>query len=350
MKKRLALLVVLTLCLSTAGAAGIGGFQPVQAYPQGMFQDVAATDWFFADVVSVYELGLMNGTDPAAFSPQGPVTLAASITLCARLRAAWFGDTEAFAQNTGAHWYDVYVSFAVKHGIWTPDAETDYEAPVSRGQLAALLWAALPENAYFPVNQVDDGSIPDVAVGHPRATAIYGLYRAGILTGQGEDGAFFPDRPLTRAELAAVTVRATDPDRRQSVTLLNPELAAASARVNDVADLVNEARTQAGLSPVTLVAELSKAAQVRAEETTKSFSHTRPDGRDCFTILEEMGVTCQYAGENIAMGQRTAQEVMEAWMDSPGHRENILDPSFGRLGVACVERGGSLYWVQLFID
>lgn len=350
MKKRLALLVVLTLCLSSAGAAGMGGFQPIQTYPQGMFQDVTATDWFFPDVVSAYELGLMNGTDAAAFSPQGPVTLAAAITLCARLQAAWFGDTEAFDQSTGAHWYDVYVSFAVKRGIWTPDTETDYEAPVSRGQLAALLWAALPENAYSPVNQVDDGAIPDVAVGHPQSAAIYGLYRAGMLTGQGEDGAFFPDRPLTRAELAAVTVRATDPDRRQSVTLINPALAAASARVNDVADLVNEARAQAGLPPLTLMPELSQAAQVRAEETTKSFAHTRPDGRDCFTVLAEVGITCQYTGENIAMGQRTAQEVMETWMNSPGHRENILDPGFARLGVACVERGGSLYWVQLFIN
>ena len=100
-----------------------------------------------------------------------------------------------------------------------------------------------------------------------------------------------------------------------------------------VASLVNAARQDAGLSELELDADLCAAAQARAQEIAQSFSHTRPDGSSCFTILEEFGISYRAAGENIAMGQRTPEEVMDGWMNSSGHRANILNGTFTSIGV-----------------
>ena len=113
--------------------------------------------------------------------------------------------------------------------------------------------------------------------------------------------------------------------------------------------IVNEERQKAGRGELDWSDTLSEAASERAKELTELFSHSRPDGRDCFTVLSEYSIGSMAAGENIAMGQRTPQEVMNAWMNSKGHRENILNASFDTIGVGCYEENGVYYWVQLFI-
>lgn len=114
--------------------------------------------------------------------------------------------------------------------------------------------------------------------------------------------------------------------------------------------LVNKERAKAGLKEVILDETLEKAAAVRAGEIERSFSHTRPDGSSFSNVLKDMGVTYKGAGENIAWGQKSPQEVMEGWMNSPGHRANILNPQFTKLGVGHYQNSrGTNYWVQLFI-
>lgn len=116
-----------------------------------------------------------------------------------------------------------------------------------------------------------------------------------------------------------------------------------------VTSLVNAARRDAGLSELELDADLCAAAQARAQEIAQSFSHTRPDGSSCFTILEEFGISYRAAGENIAMGQRTPEEVMDGWMNSSGHRANILNGTFTSIGVGYyVDGAGAAHWVQIF--
>ena len=120
--------------------------------------------------------------------------------------------------------------------------------------------------------------------------------------------------------------------------------------VQAVLDLTNKERKKAGLGTFTLSDELCKVANIRAKEIVKSFSHTRPNGTSCFTVLKENGITYRTAGENIAYGQKTATIVMNAWMNSAGHRANILNKNFGKIGISCYEYGGRKYWVQIFID
>lgn len=117
-----------------------------------------------------------------------------------------------------------------------------------------------------------------------------------------------------------------------------------------ITELVNEHRVAAGLAPVKYSAKISKAAQVRAVEIEKSFSHTRPDGRYFSTVFAEHGISYRYSGENIAWGQRSPEEVVTAWMNSAGHRANILNAKFTELGVGYRQNArGVNYFTQLFI-
>ena len=116
-----------------------------------------------------------------------------------------------------------------------------------------------------------------------------------------------------------------------------------------VLDLVNQNRAAEGLAPLTLNAELCSNAGVRAIEIVNTFSHTRPDGTSCFTAIT---VSYWSAGENIAAGYASPEEVVQGWMDSPGHRANIMSPDYTQLGVGYYYDANSVYryhWVQLFI-
>ena len=127
----------------------------------------------------------------------------------------------------------------------------------------------------------------------------------------------------------------------------------------EVVQYVNNERTAAGLKPVTESPVLDKLAAIRAGETVSLFSHTRPDGRSCFTVFSDYNVTYRGAGENIAAGHDSAERVMYmnddaehiGWMYSPGHKANIMNGSYTKIGVAARYVEGSTYkyyWCQLF--
>ncbi len=117
---------------------------------------------------------------------------------------------------------------------------------------------------------------------------------------------------------------------------------------DEVISIVNEKRAEQGLSALTKDDTLMSVAATRAAELVSTFSHTRPDGTDCFTAFYEAGFTGYALAENIAMGQRSASEVMNSWMNSSGHKANILNSSYSRIGVGCYQSGGTYYWVQEF--
>lgn len=113
----------------------------------------------------------------------------------------------------------------------------------------------------------------------------------------------------------------------------------------EVLRLVNIERDKAGLDPLTYYPAAQAAADTRAAEIHEQWSHTRPNGESCFTALTDIGIYYQAAGENIAMGYRTPAAVVEGWMNSPGHRENILNENFTHIVIGFNNYG----WVQLFI-
>ncbi len=113
--------------------------------------------------------------------------------------------------------------------------------------------------------------------------------------------------------------------------------------IDEVIRLVNVERESAGVSTLEKDDYLCECAAVRADEISVKFSHTRPDGTKCFTVVNKNG----YKGENIALGYTTPEEVMTGWMNSPGHMENILDEKFEQIGVGYDPNTNS--WVQIFL-
>ena len=117
----------------------------------------------------------------------------------------------------------------------------------------------------------------------------------------------------------------------------------------EVVRLVNEIRKQNGLNELTYDWQLSRVARIKSEDMrdNKYFSHTSPTYGSPFQMMKSFGITYRSAGENIARGQATPQKVVDAWMNSSGHRANILNSSFTHIGVGYAENGR--YWTQMFI-
>ena len=118
-----------------------------------------------------------------------------------------------------------------------------------------------------------------------------------------------------------------------------------------VFNLVNEEREKQGLSPLKYSKELEAVAYAHSKDMAEKnfFSHTNLEGLSPFDRMSNAGLSYSYAAENIAAGQTTASAVMNSWMNSDGHRKNILNPNLTEIGIG-VANGGSygIYWTQLF--
>ena len=133
------------------------------------------------------------------------------------------------------------------------------------------------------------------------------------------------------------------------VLTIPQEDASALAFESEVIRLVNEQRAKNGLKALTANWELSRVARYKSRDMADNryFSHTSPTYGTPFQMIKAFGLSYRTAGENIAYGQRTPQAVVNAWMNSSGHRANILNASYTQIGVGYVAAGH--YWTQMFI-
>lgn len=187
------------------------------------------------------------------------------------------------------------------------------------------VWAAAAAFAYQPEEPV---------VSDDTAQPMGDRYVLEELTGDVDNAALeallYPEEPET------ADAPAEEPEAE-------PEPAASVDPAERVLALVNQHRAAYGRAALTLDASLCSAAAIRAGETTSHFSHVRPDGSQWYTV------SSLAHGENIVMGTgMDADSAMEKWMNSPPHRESILDGSFSTLGVGWCQSGSEVYWVQLF--
>lgn len=120
----------------------------------------------------------------------------------------------------------------------------------------------------------------------------------------------------------------------------------------EVVRLVNIERQKAGLASLNHSSQLSNVARAKSEDMGRNnyFSHNSPTYGDPFSMMRSFGINYTTAGENIAQGYYTAESVVRGWMNSPGHRENILNPSFGTIGVGYSDINGTTYWTQMFTN
>ena len=211
MKRFFVLVLALMLLLSYAvpsfaaeETAGLKNFKKTAVYTDGLFDDVAETDWYRSSVAAVYELGLMKGGGDGNFNVGGDVTIAETLVLADKLYSIYHTGKSEF--STGSPWYQPYVDYALDCGILTGPYE-DYTAPATRREFVAILSRALPASVLPVLNPLEDGAVPDVDTNSDHAEEIYRFYRAGILAGSSVYGHFRPETTISRSETAAIVTR-----------------------------------------------------------------------------------------------------------------------------------------------
>lgn len=355
MKKR-ALSFALCLCLC------LGLSVPAWA-AEATFTDVPTTHWSYSYVERAVNEGWIGGYGDGRFGPNDQVTYAQLSTM---LIQAFFPEVpENFMGPASSVWYERYCASMAFMGLYDgtrAGQDGGYasvaDQPVSRYEVAQLLsnvlWYDSVELNYNAAS-VQAGIADWNRVPGNYQDALTDVVGAGIIGGIDDRGTFDGSSYVTRGQAAVIMTRlnevienggaATDPTEPEQPS--EPEQPQESEEnfVDAVLRLVNEERAKEGLSPMTTNDTLNGAAQVRAEELQELFDHTRPDGSSCFTALDEAGVRYWTAGENIAAGAATPESVMNMWMNSEGHRANILNESFDAIGVGRVGN----YWVQMFV-
>ncbi len=205
---------------------GMDAFKPKEGATTFPFKDVDPKAWYANDLKSLYNIGLMNGVTPTAFSPEGMMSLAEAITLTVRVYEyfngfVWSENSSALAP--GEPWYTNYIMLANTYKLIDPEW-TDFDAPTCKDQLAYLLCHALPmAKAYIAINDIKLKNIPDVDVNNKYCNQIVNLYNAGIMSGVTEKGDFQPGSNATRAMVASVFARLIYPEKRVHFSL-KPDL------------------------------------------------------------------------------------------------------------------------------
>lgn len=382
MKKIVALILAVMLC---AGLAA-----PAMAADKN-FSDVPSSHWAYAEIQSAVSDGITTGYSDGTFKPTASVTYAHFAAFLARA----FYPSEI--DLTITPWYKPYTNVLAAHGILDntlidSDLAANINQPINRYEMAKMMYNIISSKGLTIPSPGEAIAIADAGLDDLIPMPVYyripvaTCYALGVLNGQ-SDGSFGGQNLMNRAQGCVVICRlykildgestsvtptkpaeptkptntdtpaapSTVPDNTSSGTPAQPDQTTPTTEefCAEVIRLVNVERANEGLAPLSTFDSLTEAAEIRAPELPELFSHTRPDGSTCFTALNETGASkgAYTMGENIAAGQSTPAAVVESWMNSPGHRANILNGDFTHIGVGYirVDSGYRHYWVQMFV-
>ena len=184
------------------------------AYIYNPFTDVSPSAWYYSDVMNAVQSGLINGKTDTTFCPDDYLTYAEAVKLASCLNQLWWNGSVTL--TTGMPWYRNYADYAWTVGIITE--EYAWNSCATRGRFLAMFANAIPADALPAVNDVPDGTIPDVSVYDQDGPAIYALYRAGIVQGSDDAHSCYPYDFIRRSEAAAILTRMMDSSARLSFT------------------------------------------------------------------------------------------------------------------------------------
>jgi hypothetical protein len=207
-----------------AATSSMSNFMVRASYGTNTFTDVASKEWYASSVKKAFELGIMNGKGAGIFEPTGNIRVSEAIKMACVVHNIYNGSTTVFTQDAQP-WYQPYVDYAKANGILGNVAIGDYNAYISRQVMSYYFSRALPESELAAINTVE--MLPDVDQAKNVGSAIFRLYRAGVLTGNDSYGTFEPDSAITRAQAAAIITRLVVPTERKYYVLktvsLTPE-------------------------------------------------------------------------------------------------------------------------------
>ncbi len=389
MKKRIAMGLVMILGLLSCLNCYAG------------FDDVSPRHWAYPSIQKMETQKLINGFPDGSFRPDNSVSRAeyakmfASVFGFAVRTAEEYSNVQQYLPDTASDsWYYPYVCavlpcmFTKREGF-NPDGEMTREdaahsfavlygyVELTDGTFSATNSSAESLSAFTDAAQITNGKRDSVAC----------AVQSGLMQGKG-DGIFDPKGPLTRAEICVLFMRALDSKGLPSAEIMErlqdsgykivyePEPAASPAAPEDgntpsdpfssvptapddlvaiehrVWEITNEERAKAGLPALQYDENLAEVARAHSVDMDlrSFFAHDNPDGQTPFDRMEAAGFRYSYAAENIAWNQRSPEAVMTAWMNSPGHRANILNPNVTYVGIGLhIAADGSYYWTQNFL-
>lgn len=355
MKKNITTFLLATTLLLTTNT-------PTQA---ATFTDVPPTHWAYEAVNEISTRGLVNGYPDGTYRLNQPVTRAQAAKIVALAINAKPSATfkSRFQDVSPAHAAYDHIRALTERGMFTNEDKFQPNKPLTRAEMSKMF--ALGYKIIIDGN--DKISFIDVAKQNHYHGYITALAELGITTTPA-GGEFKPNDNVSRAHIAAFLHRTMEFDaEREKGTIvydkgtrmyIDKAAVKDATTVNSVTDkalttitLVNQQRTQLRGTALIHDKELSKVAQAKAQDMAKNnyFSHTSPTYGSPSQLLSTFNYKWTAYGENIAKGQLTAEEVVQDWMDSPGHRVNIINENFTHIGTGyATDTSGTTYWVHEF--
>lgn len=358
------------------------------------FTDVPAGFWAHEAIEDMAQRQVVNGVGGGKFSPYGKVTNAQFAAMTARL----LFPEELKGHTDQTYWWQPCADTLLEAGVLDGTAARAFyerlenhwdaavmERPMNRYDMAQVMYNALEARSCgLPSESELAQALAEIAdaaeIPRNYLSAVSAMYALGCLKGVDQAGNFRGGQEMDRAQACAVLFRLLNtldnpaPGREEPTVPPEPSLTPAptpsptptptpsagpdadlAAARQEMLALINAERAQEGLSPLRLSDQLCQAAQLRAQELVQRLTpdHKRPDGRECFTVLDDMGIRYRAAGENIAAGQSSVEAVTNDWFNSPGHRQNLMNPSFGQIGIGLYYDASSSYryhWTQVFTN
>lgn len=304
------------------------------------FKDVSKSHTFYDEIHYLVDKEIIAGYVDGTFKPTQVVTRAQAATMIGRALGlngtkgkTQFPDVASDSVASG------YIQAAAEKGIIQGFADGTFKpnAQVTRGQLAIFLTRA------FELTKSSSVTFSDVS-SSSAAYPYIGYLVAGNITLGYDDGTFRPNSAVTRGQFAAFMTRTLHYINNEANTGYT-----VSTYEQEVLRLVNIERAKKGISPVTLHVKLSEVARLKSQDMKDNnyFSHTSPTYGSPFNMMTQFGISYTAAAENIALGYSTPQAVVTGWMNSDGHRRNIMNANYTHIGIGHVADGN--YWTQMFM-
>jgi len=321
-----------------------------------VFPDVSSNHWAYQSINKLSNSKIINGYSNGYFGPDKQVTREQAAKILARALKLPLESTykTSFQDVPTTHGSYKEIRALTEKGIFSNATKFNPDAPLTRAQMAKVL----VESYQMKMDDNHQISFKDVPKNdwHPYITTL-----AEVRISQGVTwDTFNPYGKVTRAQLSAFVDRAMAWDKKRDTAVIKYDgskkmYVDSSFAVNDTAsetaELVNIERAKAGLPALAIDAPLSKIATLKAQDmvTNSYFAHKSPTYGDPWDMANHFGYSYRSFGENIAYGQRTPEEVVKGWMDSPGHKANIMNKGYTNIGVGISkDANGQIYWVHMF--
>lgn len=312
------------------------------------FKDLNLVPWAEDEINFLVERGIINGYSDTIFGPKDLITRAQATVL---LVNALYPDEVAqnpnpFPDVEDGLYYTKAITIAAEKDIISGYADGSFQPnkKITRGETSSLI------NRAFSVSKGERVVGFADTLGWSKEH-ILNLASNGIIAGY-DDGTFRPNKEISRAEFAVIVARTIHPGFIPPVEDNNSQDDEFTKFEKEVLRLTNIERVSHGLEPLISDQKLSEIARLKSQDMLdfNYFDHYSPNYGSPFDMMKSFGINYRSAAENIGAGYIDPESVVIGWMNSPGHRANILNPSHTHLGIGYA-KGGEYrhYWTQMFM-